>query len=123
MTNVAHHEPENQLVLAELARIIRPGGRLIVIETVPEDKTEEALEITFLNDYFYNRILHCADIAVPGTYETLEGWIGRFDDVGFELDLLEDVDDPLLRESNPFPLGYDQPTIRDLHALYVFRRK
>lgn len=115
MTNVAHHEEENERILFELARIVRPGGTAVVIETVPEDGSDEARLRTFANDYLYNRIFHRDDIPVPGTYETAEGWIDRFAHAGFELvrgfGLPSRVD-----------LGYDQPVIRDLHVLYHFRR-
>lgn len=115
MTNVAHHEEHNALILRELARIIRPGGRLVVIETVPikDDSTE--FERTFVGDYIYNRIFHDADIPVPGTYETQEGWVRRFKEVGFDLEELDGI-------ANPTPLGYDQPTIRDWHTRLVLRR-
>jgi SAM-dependent methyltransferase len=109
MTNVAHHEVDNAKILLELSRLIRKGGRLLVIETVPVSNEPEEFERTFVGDYFYNRIFHQADVSVPGTYETKEGWVRRFAEVGFEVDHMED-------------LGYDQPTIRDWHVLYVFGR-
>lgn len=115
MTNVAHHEANNTKILHELARIIRTGGRLVVIETVPvEDKPEE-FERTFVGDYVYNRLFHQADVPVPGTYETEEGWVQRFAEVGFDLEELEGT-------ANPTPLGYDQPTIRDWHTRLILRR-
>jgi ubiquinone/menaquinone biosynthesis C-methylase UbiE len=116
MTNVAHHEADNAKLLKELARIIKPGGRLVVIETVPvEDKPEE-FERTFFGDYVYNRLFHHgADVPVPGTYETEEGWVRRFAEVGFSLEKLNGI-------ANPTPLGYDQPTIRDWHTRLVLRR-
>ncbi len=116
MTNVAHHEPDNQVILDELSRIIKPGGRLVVIETVPISDDPKEFERTFVNDYYYNRLFHEADIPVPGTYETEAGWVTRFHNVGFRLvDLAP-------REQNPTPLGYDQPLIRDWHTRMVFKR-
>ncbi len=115
MTNVAHHEANNGRILHELARVIKTGGRLVVIETVPINKDPDQFERTFVGDYVWNRIFHTADIPVPGTYETEEGWVRRFKEVGFELEELDEV--------NPLPLGYDQPTIRDWHTRLVFRRK
>lgn len=114
LTNVAHHEAENQKLLLELSRIIKKGGRLVVIETVPTKDTIEAFEINFLNDYFYNRLFHQADVPVPGTYELATGWLKRFSSVGFELD-------PEVIP-NMVELGYDQPTIQDWHVLYVFKK-
>ncbi len=115
MTNVAHHAKNNAPILTELARIIRPGGRLVVIETVPLKPTPAEIERTFVNDWAYNRLFHQADVPVPGTYETTVGWVRRFSHVGFSL---EEVDDTV----NPTLLGYDQPTIRDCHVRIVFRR-
>lgn len=116
MTNVAHHEVDNSRILRELSRIIRSGGRLVVIETVPikDDPTE--FERTFIGDYVYNRLFHQSDIPVPGTYETEAGWVKRFAAAGFELEKFKKI-------TNPTPLGYDQPTIRDWHTRLVFRRQ
>ncbi len=121
LTNVAHHEADNQKLLEEAARILRPGARLVVIETVPTENTKVAFEVNFLNDYFYNRLFHAADVPVPGTYELAANWVDRFRAVGFELEELH-FEDISLNE-NPKHLGFDQPTIRDWHVLYVFKRK
>ncbi|MCR4308306.1 MAG: class I SAM-dependent methyltransferase [Candidatus Berkelbacteria bacterium] len=111
MTNVAHHEKDNEKILEETTRAI--GSRLVVIETVPTGETEEEIardrERTFLNDYLYNRLFHNANIPVPGTYETPQGWIDRFSQHGWNVTHSED-------------LGFDQPTIRDVHHLLVFDR-
>lgn len=116
MTNVAHHEVDNAKILRELARIIRVGGRLVVIETVPVMDDPDEFERTFVGDYVYNRLFHSANVPVPGTYETEEGWVRRFEEVGFDLEKLDGI-------ANPTPLGYDQPTIRDWHTRLVFRRR
>ena len=107
LTNVAHHESENQKMLEEIGRIMKPNSKLVVIETVPIENTHKAFEINFLNDYFYNRLFHQADIPVPGSYELTENWPHRFASVGFTLE------DTVI-------LGYDQPTIKDWHVLYTF---
>lgn len=111
ITNVLHHEKDNENILGELSRLnLR---KIVVIETVPVGKTSEQLKLdherTFLNDYLYNRLFHNADVPVPGTYETPQGWIDRFQQHGFRLAHSED-------------LGVDQPTIRDTHHLLVFER-
>jgi ubiquinone/menaquinone biosynthesis C-methylase UbiE len=112
VTNVLHHEKNNQKVIDELSRVVR--GRLVIIETVPVGETEESIkkdrERTFMNDYLYNRLFHNADVPVPGTYETSEGWIKRFEMSGWKLKHSES-------------LGFDQPTIKDVHHLLVFERK
>ncbi len=111
MTNVAHHEKNNEVILEELSRIAK--NKLVVIETVPAGDNEEEIkkdaERTFANDYLYNRLFHNADVPVPGTYETPKGWEDRFKAHGWRVAKSED-------------LGYDQPTIRDIHHLLIFER-
>lgn len=110
MTNVLHHAEPNQHVLDDLRRLLKSGGKLVVIETCPEKDTPEDLEVTFLNDYLYNRIFHpFDDIPVPGTFETAEGWTKRFEASGF-------------KQVSMQVLGYDQPLIRDWHVLYELER-
>ncbi|MDD5068696.1 MAG: class I SAM-dependent methyltransferase [Candidatus Pacebacteria bacterium] len=113
MTNVAHHEKDNKKILDELTRIIKPGGRLVVIETVPVGATPGEIkkdhERTFMNDYLYNRLFHNADVPVPGTFEIPEDWIKRFEAKGWRL-------------VNSENLGVDQPTINDTHHLLVFEK-
>ncbi len=109
ITNVLHHESENELILKELKRL--RIKKLVIIETVPVGKTPKEIlldrERTFMNDHLYNRLFHSADIPVPGTYETAKGWIERFKKIGY-------------RVSHSQDLGFDQPTIRDSHHLLVF---
>ncbi len=114
-TNVLHHSHDNENTLREMARILKPGGRAVVIETVPVNDDPAELERTFFNDYVYNRCFHNVDVPVPGTYETYSGWVARFQKAGLELD-------KRALTSNPLHLGYDQPLIRDWHVLYVLRK-
>ena len=111
LTNVLHHEQENEKILAELDRIIK--HKLVIIETIPEGKTEEEIEMdkdrTFMNDYLYNRLFHNANIPVPGAYETPKDWIRRISKYGWKLNYEED-------------LGVDQPVIKDRHYLLEFQR-
>lgn len=111
LTNVLHHEKENEKILNELDRIVK--NKLVVLETVPVGNTEAVMEQdkdrTFMNDYLYNRLFHSADVPVPGTFETPQKWIERFSQHGWQLDSKED-------------LGFDQPTIKDRHYLLVFKR-
>lgn len=113
--NVLHHDPDNEKILDELARIVKK--RLVIIETVPEGATpaviEQDKERVFMNDYLSNRIIHgalCgADIPVPGTYDTPDNWAERLDKKGFKV-------------TQSIDLGYDQPTIKDRHHLIVAER-
>lgn len=108
MTNVAHHEKDNENIIDELTRIV--SKRLVIIETVPSDDSWEEWERTFVNDALWNRFFNYANIPVPGTYERPEGWIKRFEKHKWKL----------VYSKN---LGYDQPTIRDLHHLLVFEKR
>ncbi len=110
MTNVLHHEVNNEIILAQLHRIIKPGGHLVVIETVPAHDTEVDFALTLLNDWFYNRVPYDADVSVPGTFETKENWVKRFGSSGFTI------------RSAPVELGFDQPLIQDFHVLYDLTR-
>lgn len=114
VTNVFHHEKNNQQCLDEVQRLLRPGGKLIVIETVPvggtEAEAQQDMGRTFLIDFTYNRLFNNADIPVPGTFETAEGWTRRLKASGFDApDVIEH-------------LGFDQEIVPDWHVLYVARR-
>lgn len=37
---VLHHQPEPARVLAEAARVLKPGGRVLVVDMLPHDRTE-----------------------------------------------------------------------------------
>lgn len=111
MTNVAHHEKDNEKIIEELTRIIH--HRLVVIETVPTGSTPEEVQKdlgrTFLNDALWNRYFQNANIPVPGTYETLSGWIFRFQKHGWRI--VESID-----------LGIDQQMVQDIHHLLVMEK-
>ncbi|MBS1502211.1 MAG: class I SAM-dependent methyltransferase [Bacteroidetes bacterium] len=111
LTNVIHHDAENERILQELDRIVTK--KLIIIETVPEADNEKAAKKDWnrmlLNDTLWNRFFNYADIPVPGTYEIPSNWIKRFRKYGWGCPWSED-------------LGFDQPTIQDRHHLFVFDR-
>jgi hypothetical protein len=111
LTNVIHHEKENEKVLQELSRIV--SQKLVIIETVPEADDAETAKKDWgrmiLNDTLWNRFFNYADIPVPGTYETPSDWIQRLEKYGWKCTHSED-------------LGFDQPTIQDRHHLLVFEK-
>lgn len=112
LTNVLHHEKDNEKIIKELTRTVR--NVLVILETVPTGDTDAEqrrdFERTFLNDVLWNRYFKNADIPVPGTYETSKDWIARFEKWGWKLSVMKDF-------------GYDQPTVRDVHHLFVFKRE
>lgn len=111
LTNVIHHEADNEKILKELDRIV--SRKLVIIETVPEADDEETAQKDWgrmlLNDTLWNRFFNYANIPVPGTYEIPSNWIKRFEKYGWKCVHSED-------------LGFDQPTIQDRHHLLVFER-
>jgi hypothetical protein len=111
MTNVAHHEKDNERIIEELTRIV--NRRLVIIETVPAGETPEEIEKdrgrTFLTDTLWNRYFWNANIPVPGTYETPEGWIARFQKHGWKI--VKSMD-----------LGIDQPVVQDVHHLLILEK-
>lgn len=111
LTNVIHHEANNEKILEELNRIV--SRKLVIIETVPEADNEETATKDWgrmlLNDALWNRFFIYANIPVPGTYEIPSNWINRFEKYGWKCLHSED-------------LGFDQPMIQDRHHLFVFER-
>lgn len=111
LTNVIHHEKINENILKELDRIA--SKKLVIIETVPVGSTPDQIvldhERTFAGDVLWNRFFNYANIPVPGTYETPEDWIRRFEAYGWKTTHSEDLD-------------YDQKSIHDVHHLLVFER-
>lgn len=111
LTNVLHHADLDGWLIANAYMLLKPGGQVLVHETVPDPKAENdpvEVERVFLLDYVYNRLFHDADIPVPGAYETANNWPGRFA-FNARFELVRAID-----------LGVDQRLIRDHHVLYVF---
>lgn len=72
-----HHSSDPEVLVKETFRVVKPGGRVIIIETVADD-LEEFLYTCFI-DWFYNRILHYehdpADkVPVPCQFRSAAGW-------------------------------------------------
>lgn len=107
ITNVMHHEANNEDIIAELSRIV--NRKVVVIETIPLDETAASRERCFATDAFWNRFFFNADVPVPGTYEMPEKWIERFAAHGWKC----------VHSEN---LGYDQPAVQDIHHLLVFEK-
>lgn len=127
ITNVLHHEKDNQKIINELLRCVKKWWKIIVIETVPdiewitpelEKKWLNENEVrkiwflrNFLNDAFFNRFITPPSVwvPVPATYETSEWWEERFKDSWFNILYSKD-------------LGYDIKAIKDKHHIYVIEK-
>ncbi len=111
-TNVLHHIADNEKAMGEISRVT--GVRLIMVETVSEGKTKQEIaedwSRTFMNDVLWNTLFNHIDTPVPGTYDTGEKWIKRFQRYGWKCTYYQD-------------LGYDQESIRDRHIIAVFERQ
>jgi SAM-dependent methyltransferase len=100
MALVYHHLHERQQLLAELRRVVRPGGRLLISTTHPMS------EQRWLGGSYYEGGRVDAPIGGPGSgfsinFErmTVEQFVNEVLDGGFVLErLLEPRPDPALRE-------------------------
>jgi SAM-dependent methyltransferase len=82
----AHHYADVRAALREVARVLSPGGRFLLIDTFsPEDDEFDA---------FLNRIELLRDSSHVRDYRVSE-WREMFDEVGFELEDLAAWDIPL----------------------------
>jgi ubiquinone/menaquinone biosynthesis C-methylase UbiE len=118
LTNVLHHSPKNlRKIICEINRILKVGGRLLLIETVPskdtiEQLTKEFPEIHF-QDWIYNAVYNFkSGVPVPGNYKPQSIWRRIFNSLGFT---------PVY--GGQIFLGQDIDIISDNHALEVFEKK
>jgi ubiquinone/menaquinone biosynthesis C-methylase UbiE len=127
---VFHHCDDPFKLLQEAARILRPNGRLVVIESVYGvngvapglQRTAENLAFVGLTaeqqrlsniyfDHFYNRIVHYSSdpatkVNVPFNFNTPEEWERLFKSAG-------------LTQTRLTHLGIDQPVVPEYHTLHV----
>jgi len=127
---VYHHSDDPIQVLQDVKRITKPGGRVLVIESVYgvtlEDKQPETHENGFLAltpeqqrlsnmffDHFYNRVVHYNDdpakkVNVPFNFNTPQGWKELFESYG-------------MKQEEVVFLGVDMKTVPEYHTLHVLR--
>ncbi|MBT4541139.1 methyltransferase domain-containing protein [Candidatus Woesearchaeota archaeon] len=138
LLTVNHHSNNPMQTTLDTARLVRKGGRIIVIESVYGIKTEQEEDIHYgersammgLNfklldhekqmfaniffDHFYNRVIHYSDdpknkVNVPFNFCTPGGWKMFFEDLGLE-------------QERVVYLGNDQLTVPEYHTLHVLKK-
>ena len=133
LLTVFHHSDDPIQLMKETKRVTKPGGRVIVIESVydvdgkelSEDerkKSEEYLalspeqqrRVNIFFDHFYNRVIHNSDdpskkVNVPFNFNTPEEWKKLFDEQD-------------LKQEEVVHLGPDQPTVPEYHTLHVLKK-
>jgi SAM-dependent methyltransferase len=125
---VFHHSDYPLKTIKESHRVIRPGGRLLAIESVygvSERGVDDCHDVkTYLSitpeqqrlvniffDHFYNRILHYREdpkmkVKTPFNFRTPEDWNKILENNGFEI-------------KDCIKLGLDQPIVPEYHTLHV----
>ena len=117
---VAHHSDDPQKVLAEAHRVAKPGGRVIVIESVfdVEDyldiPREQQFKVNMFFDHFYNRVIHYSEdpdqkVNVPFNFNTPTGWADEYERIG-------------LKRVDFMPLAVDQEAVPEFHFLDVMEK-
>lgn|GEM_PF-499744 len=130
---VFHHSSNPVESIRDVARVTKPGGRVIVIESVfgvdgkqlPHEirkkaggylalSGEQQRKVNVFFDHFYNRILHysagaATKVNVPFNFNTPDGWRQVFAQNGL-------VQEAIVH------LGLDQPTVPEYHTLHVLRK-
>lgn len=131
---VFHHSDDPLKTIAEVRRVTKGGGRVIVIESVygvdgngltgkakKDSKefaglsAEQQKNSNIFFDHFYNRIIHYTTnpankVNVPFNFNTPQSWKKFFEQNGMD-------------EEKMVPLGLDQSTVPEYHTLHILRVK
>ncbi len=130
---VLHHTNNPSKTLKEAMRVTKPGGRIIVIESVygvngKEIKTNKKRASSYLSltkeqqrmantffDHFYNRIIFYSEekknkVNVPFNFNTPEGWKKFFEKEG-------------CKQERVIHLGIDQLIVPEYHTLHILKVK
>ncbi len=130
LLTVLHHSDNPLQVLHEAHRVTRPGGRIIVIESVygvndqelsatQHSQVQQYLALTheqqrrvnIFFDHFYNRVIHYSSdptqkVNVPFNFNTPDRWKQLFEQTG-------------LKQEQVVFLGIDQPAVPEYHTMHV----
>ncbi len=130
LLTVLHHSDNPVQVMREARRVTRPGGRVIVIESVygvngqelsPAQSMqvqqylaltpEQQRRVNIFFDHFYNRVIHYTNdttkkVNVPFNFNTPDMWKQLFEQSG-------------LKQERIVHLGVDQPTVPEYHTLHI----
>lgn len=82
LVTVMHHSSNPLYLLRESMRISK---RVIVVETVVEEKSDLSLYSTMFLDWFYNKILINPEIETPGNFLDAASWKIKFQELGCKL--------------------------------------
>lgn len=130
---VFHHSSNPAQSIKDVARITKPGGRVIVVESVfgvdgkqlpPKEQqkiagyihlsAEQQRLLNVFFDHFYNRILFYSPnpetkVNVPFNFNTPDNWKQIFDQNG-------------LKQEEVVHLGLDQQIAPEYHTLHILRK-
>jgi SAM-dependent methyltransferase len=78
---VLHHAADDGAILAEAARVCRPGGRILIAEDQAETRWEKAIAIGF-----HVWLLSVTFMGWKGSFRTIDDWRARMNSAGIGLD-------------------------------------
>jgi SAM-dependent methyltransferase len=133
LLTVLHHSDDPIRTLRETHRVTKPGGRVLLIESVYGVKgrrlivkneilrnysiltKEQQKRANIFFDHFHNRVIKfsedlTAKVNLPFNFNTPEGWKRIFKRSG-------------IHQEKIIHLGFDQPTVPEYHTLHVCRVK
>jgi len=131
LLTVLHHSDDPLKTLRETHRVTKPGGRVLIIESVYGVKggrplvknkilkeylllaVEQQKKASIFFDHFHNRVIKFSEdlgmkVNVPFNFNTPNGWKGIFERNG-------------MHQEKVIHLGFDQPTVPEYHTLHVCR--